>query len=189
MMARSTKLSDEIENKALTDVSSTSPEVDDIQDIKIEGAKRKRFRINGDNNKILELNTNDIGVSYRLTEAYKRLNDLMEKVQATLENVPDAENLDDENYQTVTNGLKELNDAMCKEVDFIFDAPVSSICLDGLSMYAPSNGMFMYEHIIDSITELYETDLNHEFTLMRQRVSERTKRYTSATKKKYRPKK
>ena len=188
MMARSTELSDELENKELPEVINNAPE-DDIQDIRIEGAKRKKFRINGDNNKILELNTNDIGVSYRLTEAYSRLNKLMDKVQDALKDIPDSDDIEDENYITVTGSLKELNDAMCREVDFIFDAPVSKVCLDGMSMYTPSNGMFMYEHIIDAITSLYESDLNNEFTLMRQRVAERTKRYTSATKKKYRPKK
>ena len=88
MMARSTELSDELENKELPEVINNAPE-DDIQDIRIEGAKRKKFRINGDNNKILELNTNDIGVSYRLTEAYSRLNKLMDKVQDALKDIPD----------------------------------------------------------------------------------------------------
>lgn len=187
-MARSTsklleKKSEEMVNTEET-VINTPVTNDEVQDIVIEGAKRKKFRINGDNNKILELNTNDMGVSYRLTEAYKRLNELMSSVQETLKDLPDDGELDEEGYDKVVSGLKELNDGMCREIDFIFDAPVAEMCADGGSMYDPSNGMFRYEHIIDKITSLYETSLNHEFTLMRQRANNRASKYTVKTPKK-----
>lgn len=194
-MARSTsKLLNEaevVENKELeTPAVVEEPKVeepvvdDEIQDIKIEGATRKKFRINGDNNRILELNTNDIGVSYRLTEAYDRLNKLMDEVQGALADLPDSDEVNDEQYRTITDNLKTLNENMCKEIDFIFDAPVSKICSDGGSMYDPSNGMFRYEHIIDAVTSLYESSLNKEFTLMRKRVGNRTAQYTGKTPKK-----
>ena len=189
-MAKSTsKLLEEANTKEEI-VTTESPVVetsipdDDIQDIVIEGAKRKRFRINGDNNKILELNTNDIGVSYRLSEAYKRLNATMEDVRAKLNTLPDDGELDDEEYDEMVSALKTLNESMAKEVDFIFDAPVAEMCSDGGSMYDPSDGMFRYEHIIDKITSLYESSLNHEFTLMRQRANNRAKGYITKTPKK-----
>ena len=163
--------------EAAVETPVETPVEENVQDIEIGGAKRKRFRINHDNNKILELNTNDIGISYRLSEAYKRLNDIMDRVRAKLNDIPDSGELDDEQFDEVTAGLKELNDSMCKEIDFIFDAPVAEMCSDGGSMYDPSEGMFRYEHIIDKITSLYESSLNHEFTLMRQRANNRAKGY------------
>ena len=39
-------------------------------------------------------------------------------------------------------------------------------------------GMFRFEHIIDAITKLYETNLNSEFSKMRRRISTKTSKYT-----------
>lgn len=172
--------SQETDNQSVVTTNTS----DAIQDVHIEGIKKKKFRINGDNNKILELDTNDIGVSYRLQEAYERLNHLMDKVQKELEPVPEDGEMEDESqYNLIVENLKSIDDAMRKEIDYIFDAPVSEVCADGGSMYAPSNGMFRYEHIIDAITELYETSLNHEFTVLRQRVANRVDGYVKKPRK------
>lgn len=169
---------DEVKKETAPEETKELPVVnDDIQDIQVDAIKRKRFRINQDNNKIIELNTTDIGVSYRLTEAYERLNKIMDEVQKKLDTVPDDEDLNDEQFKTVAESLKELNDNMCKEIDYIFDEAVSDKFRDGGSMYDPINGMFRYEYILDTITGLYENDLNREFTKMRHRVNERTAKY------------
>lgn len=62
------------DNMALTDNELQEKEVqtpdsqiqDDIIDVEIKPIKRKRFRLNGDNNKIIELNTSDLNISVRL---------------------------------------------------------------------------------------------------------------------------
>lgn len=183
-MAKATKLSNE---EAVIESPVTIN--DDIQDLSIESVKLKRFRINGDNNAILELNTADLGISHRLPEAYDKLNAIMEEVANELSVLPkDSEEITDEDARKVGENLKKLDKNMREQIDYIFDAPVSEVCLPHGSMYDPYQGMYQYEHIIDAITTLYETNLNHEFNLMRKRVAERTAKYTkkSPTKKYHR---
>ena len=75
-------------------------------------------------------------------------------------------------------GIQDIDDKMREEIDFIFDAPVSKVCADGGSMYDPFEGMFRFEHIIDALSKLYETNLNSEFSKMKRRVSAKTSKYT-----------
>lgn len=163
-----------------TEVVSTPPvSADDIQDIDLSAIKKKRFRINGDNNKILELNTSDLNIISRLTVAYDRLQKYMEKVGNILSSLPDNEDeLTEANEKVIREQLGEIDANMKKEVDYIFDAPVSAICSDGGSMYDPFEGQFRFEHIIEAILRLYERNLDSEFNKMRRRVSAKTSKYT-----------
>ena len=159
--------------------STSNNTEDDIQDINLSAIKKKRFRINGDSKKILELNTSDLGISARLSSAYERLNKHMEEVGATLSELPeDGDEITDEKEELIQNKLQEIDEKMKKEMDFIFDAPVSEICCDGGSMYDPFNGMFRFEHIIDALSKLYETNLNSEFANLRRRINTKTSKYT-----------
>jgi hypothetical protein len=103
----------------------------------------------------------------------------MDEVKKKLDPIPEDGDMDEGQFKTVSESLKELNDGMCREIDYIFDAPVSDKFTDGGSMYDPINGMFRYEYILDTITALYENDLNREFTKMRHRINTRTAKYTA----------
>ena len=73
---------------ALTDKELQEKEVqtsdsqiqDDIIDVEIKPIKRKRFRLNGDNNKIIELNTSDLNISVRLEKGWEELQKLANSV-------------------------------------------------------------------------------------------------------------
>lgn len=161
---------DEVADSAVNNIA------DDIVDIDLSATKRKRFRINGDNNKILELNVSDMNIMSRLTAAYERLNKNMEEVSSLLGDVP--EEVDEEQSLKIKEVLDDIDASMKKELDYIFDAPVSEVCGDGGSMYDPFEGQFRYEHIIDALSKLYENNLNAEFAKMKKRVSAKTSKYT-----------
>lgn len=175
---------------------NTNYNPDDIVDVELNAIRKQRFRFNGDNSKILELNTRDLGISNRLTVAYTNLNNLMEEVANTLSEVPgidddseDESELTDTQNDKILEALNRLDASMRKELDYLFDAPVSKVLGDGGSMYDPLGGVFRYEHIIDKLTQLYENDLDREFFVLKQRVSDRTSKYTrmkKATKKYHR---
>lgn len=155
---------------ALTD--KKAPETNkDIVDINIAGVQRTRFRINGDNNSIIELNTSDIGAVFRLEEAYPKLHEQLKKI-AELDS-------SDEGFNAA---MKEADKAMREQIDYIFDYPVSEVCAKYGTMYDPFNGSFRFEHIIDSLTKLYETTLNAEYKKMNARIQKHTDKYTKATK-------
>ena len=166
-------------DSSATILGEASKPADDIVDLDISAIKKKRFRINGDSSRILELNTSDLNIATRMSSAYERLVQYMDKVGKVLEELPDeGEEANDEQEVELTKQLDEIDKEMRKELDYIFDAPVSEVCGYGGSMYDPFNGMFRYEHIMDAITKLYETNLNSEFNAMRKRVNAKTSKYT-----------
>lgn len=176
-----TPVTDEIVTNDAVDESTTDTQSfdDSIKDVNIDAVKRSRFRINGDNNKIVELDIGDIGISYRLAEAYGRLNEMMVEVGKMLEDTPDdiENDMSDDEFLTLTDKLKDIDDKMRSEIDYIFNYPVADVCANGSSMYKPYHGMFVYEHIIDILTALYSSNLNSEFSLMRKRVDDKIAQY------------
>lgn len=170
------------EEKKVVDFPATSDnapsDADDIQDIDLSVIRKKRFRINGDKSKILELNTSDLSIATRLDVAYKELNQLMDEVGDVLKDIPDDEEISDEKSSAISSTLDKLDKEMRAKVDYIFDSNVSEICAPFGSMWDPINGAFRFEHIIDVITKLYETNINAEFGKMRARVNRRVSQYT-----------
>lgn len=145
---------------------------DDIQDIDLSITEKKKFRINGDNSKILRLNTSDLNIGRRLEEGYNKLNDLMEEI---------AKNLNkDGDYENIMDTVDKLDSEMRVQIDYIFDSNVSEICASEGSMWDPIEGSFRYEHIINVLVDLYENNLNKEFAAMKARVSKHTAKYKQA---------
>lgn len=155
---------------ALTD-KELQQNTEDIIDIEIAPIKRKRFRLNGDNSKIIELNTSDLSIADRLEKGWAALQKIAEKIS----NV----NVEDENFTKV---LQEYNQEMKDQIDYIFDAEVADKAADGGTMYDPYNGVLRYEHILDTLLHLYETNITKEFNAMKRRVNKHTEKYTGAKK-------
>ena len=153
----------------------------DIMDIDLSVIKKKRFRINGDNTKILELNVSDMGIVSRLDEAYPKLLALQDKVSSVADMKEDADDM--EMLSTTASKLKEIDGEMREILDFIFQSNVSEICGSEGSMYDPIDGTFRYEHIINKLIALYENNLNAEFNKMKENISKPTAKYTTARKK------
>lgn len=143
----------------------------DIVDINIDGIKKQRFRINGDSTAIIELNLSDLNITDRMKEGMEKL----EAEMTAIANLPDDEKLSDK--------LKEADARMREYVDYIFDYPVSAVCVKNGTMYDPKDGMFTYEHIIDALTKLYTNNLNAEYKKLKSRVQKHTDKYTKKSKK------
>ena len=138
----------------------------DIVDVDIDGIKRQKFRINGRNDSVIELNLSDLNIVDRMQEGLNKLDAEMSEIAK----LPDDDTLSDK--------LKEADKRMREYVDYIFDYPVSDACIKNGSMYDPKNGMFAYEHIIDALTKLYTNNLNEEYKKMKSRIQKHTDKYT-----------
>lgn len=151
-----------------------------IIDISINGIQRKRYRINGDDNKILELNPTDFNITVRMNEAYPKLLECESKISELSDITKDKEEEQDtvESMSKFTEKLSELNSEMCELIDFIFDSNVSELCCDGGSMYDLIDGYMRYEVIIDNLVKLYENNLNAETKKIQRRVKKHTAKYT-----------
>ena len=164
-------------------ITMPEPEVtapNDVVDVDLSIVKKKKFRINGDNTKILELNVSDMGILGRLDESYTKLMDLQDKV-ANLAEINEEAN-DREILSSTAKKLNEIDKEMRDLLDYIFQSNVSEICGSEGSMYDPIEGTFRYEHIISSLVKLYENNLNTEFAKMKKNISKHTAKYTKSRK-------
>lgn len=149
---------------------------EEVIDLALEPVKRSKIRVNGDQNKIIELNLSDMGIVGRLKTAYKNLQELSKQV-AGLADELDGKS-DEETMELMDSRLKELDAKMRAEIDTLFDYPVSAVCVPYGTMYDPHDGEFTYEHIIDALSTLYNNNFNKEFKLMKARVQKHTDKYT-----------
>lgn len=141
-----------------------------IVDIDLSITRKKRFRIDGDDNRIIELNTSDMTILNRLDEADKQLRELADK--ATFDVSETEDNAD------VVKELLATDKQMRAIIDYLFDAPVSDICAPDGSMYDPFNGKYRFEHIMEILFALYEKNISEEIKKMRKNVQKHTDKYT-----------
>ena len=156
-----------------------------VVDITISSIKKQRFRINGDNNKILELNTSDMGIVTRLSELYPKLQELADKAGIIGNDEYDADDADGYKKQLDKLGgqLKEIDNGMREYIDELFQSNVSEICAPFGNMYDIVNGQFRYDNIIDTIAGLYEANIEKETKALKDRLAKKTAKYTAQDRK------
>ena len=158
-----------------TPVEETKVE-DDIIDIDLSATARRKFRINGDNSKLVELNPSDLSIITRIDTAEKKLKGCIESLQK----LADAPSETDEEIKALGNQFSKVDDEMRKLVDYIFQSNVSEVCVpkgQG-SMYDPFDGKYRYEHIIEALLNFYQGNIQNEYKKMRTTVAKKTSKYT-----------
>ena len=146
-----------------------------VVDIQLVNPKRK-FRINGDNSMIIELNISDVNIAVRLKEVYKKLDAMSKKASTLLIDKEDATT--EEEVATVSDALVELDKEMRELVDYLFDSDVCSVCAKDMNMYSMVNGEFWFEHVITTLSRLYEANIQSEVDKMNERIHNHTGKYT-----------
>lgn len=154
----------------------------DVIDINLEATRKKRFRFNGDDNCIVEVNVSDMNILDRLNVAYPKLQEETERASKLMDGIEiDKNNLDTDTMnstQIVANRLKEIDASMRELVDYIFNAPVSAAAAPDGSMYDPFSGSFRFEHIITVLLQQYENNMEAEFKKMAKQVDKHASKYT-----------
>lgn len=146
----------------------------DVIDLSLSDIRKKRIRINQDDDRVLELNTSDMNIIVRLKEALPKLRELA--VNAA--NFSETNTETEEGLNALAEKLKETDDNMRELVDYIFDSNVSELCAGDGSMYDPFNGKFRFEYILEALTGLYESNINAEYSKMSKRLASHTDKYT-----------
>lgn len=178
-----------MDNKSTSSLFQTDPNTDnEIIDISLSAIQKKRFRINGDNSKILELNVSDLNLTSRLNVAYSKLVSLMDEVQDTLGSEPaiESDTVTPEQTEKVLEELHRLDEKMREQIDYIFDSNVSEVCAGAGSMWDPIDGALRYEHIISGLLELYENNYSSEFDKLKRRVAGKAAKHRAAVSKYHR---
>ena len=147
---------------------------DNVVDIDLSSIRKKKFRIDGDDDKILELNTSDMGILGRLQDSEGKIAEL---TKVAVDNWP--EEIDENAMESAVKVFHDADEGMRKIIDYIFDAPVSELCVPSGTMFDPIDGEFRYEHIMNIIGKLYETNITEEVTKVSARIKKHTAKYTN----------
>lgn len=140
-------------------------------------AARTKIWVNGDNQKVLELNLSDLGVSARFNDVYPKLMALQDDISNMLEEEK-PEDADDERMTELVSQFRKVDKKMRDYVDYIFDFPVCGICCDGGSMYDLVGGQYRFEYIIEKLSKLYDDRFTFEDKKLRDRMKSHTAKYT-----------
>lgn len=164
------------ENEEVLTTPSTQQNMEFDGEIDLSAIRKKRFRIDGDNNRYLELNTSDFGIINRLNDLYPRLERLAQ--DASVKQLDKQDTDDEQAIQKISKALTKIDMEMRNVLDEIFDSNVSEMCAPSGTMFDPFNGEFRFEHIIDVISKLYTNNLNTEFKKMSAKMKKHTAKYT-----------
>jgi hypothetical protein len=153
-----------------------------IIDLDLSVTQKKKFRFDKDDTRIVEINTSDMNLMQRVSDAYPKLQELQTKASKLTEGL-DVENTESEaetfkDITTMAERLSAVDTEMRELLDYMFDAPVSAAAAPSGSMYDPFNGSFRYEHIITVVMKQYEDNLQSEFSKMEKQLKKHTDKYT-----------
>lgn len=151
---------------------------DEIIDLDLSITKKKKFRFDKDNNRIVEINTSDMNFLQRVSTAYPKLQDLQTKASKLTEGIAVEDSTAIDEITTMAERLSAVDTEMRDLLDYMFDAPVSAAAAPDGSMYDPFNGSFRYEHIIALVMKQYEDNLQSEFKKMERQLKKHTDKYT-----------
>lgn len=155
----------------------------EITDVNLGFVEKKKFRIGGDNRRILELNVSDLNILSRLKVGYSKLNTLFEEAQKKITEIPDDLSKE-ELIGELADRLSAIDKDMRETIDFIFDTNASEVCAPSGNMYDPVDGQLRYMRVLDTLTGLYTNGLHAEFDKMKNRVEKRAEKYTKKRSKK-----
>lgn len=158
-----------------TENKTVEPEVVDID---LGFVEKKKFRINGDFNRMLELNVSDLNVFSRLKTDYPKLNKLLKDAQEKIAAIPDDTEDKTVSLDRLADTLDDIDAQMRALIDHIFDTNASEICAPSGNMFDPVGGQWRFERILDKLTNLYTNGLHAEFDKVKANVEKKTSKYT-----------
>ena len=155
---------------------------DEIIDLDLSVTKKKKFRFDRDDSRVVEINTSDMNIMQRVNVAYPKLQALQDKASKLTEGVSiDTTESEDNAFHdlaTMAERLSAIDAEMRELIDYMFDADVSKAAAPDGSMYDPFNGSFRFEHIIAIMMTQYEKNLQSEFGKMEKQMKKHTDKYT-----------
>ena len=167
---------------------------DKVINLNIGVSTRQKFSIDDDENRIIELDTKDVGIADRFARAIKRMESLEEKWVKLRQSAELAEkaaasiqenidNINAEDFDTISqfsDSYREVDREMRDILDEIFDCPgMCDTILGNTCTFSIVNGHYKYEQIMDVLIGVYEAEIKSEVgKLNRARIADKTQKYT-----------
>ena len=143
---------------------------------------KKAYRLDGDNKRIILLDTSDMNILVRLEETYPEIQKLAIEAGERIVASKDIEDEDKSPLTDMSEILKDIDKKMREKLNYIFASDIADICEPTGNMYDPIGGEFRFEHIIDVLTTLYANNITAEFKKMQERVKKHTAKYVNKRK-------
>lgn len=156
----------------------------DTINISVRGSSRKRFAIDGDPDRVIELNTSDIGIVKRLSDTLPKLKAVEEKIaQVDSTGLTTDEGFDIEKTNVFTEDIETLHNEMKTLINEVFDENVVDKCLPrGGTLLDPVDGEMRYLVIIADLSNAYQDDLSDEMKKVAKKRESHTSKYTKKKK-------
>ena len=131
-------------------------DVNNIIDLDLSDLRKKKIRIDGDDNRILEINTSDLGIVTRIEQLGPKIDELSKKATEF------AEKDIEKDFSDFANTLADLDKEMREIMDEIFQTNVSEVCVPDGTMFDPVNGSQKWEIILTALMQLYDESVTRE---------------------------
>ena len=145
-----------------------------VVDFDLSFVPKKRIRIDGDDNRVIELNTSDIGIIERIDKLANKMDELSKQY---IDKKFD-DNLDERaETEELISGIKGLDSQMRVIIDDLFQSPISDVCVQNGTMFDMVNGQFTYEIVIEKLLTLYSDNIEKETKNTLDRIRKHTNKY------------
>lgn len=151
-------------------------------DLDLSPIRKKRIRINGDNDRVLELDTTDMGVISRLNEIYPKLAELEKEYGSLDVTFTEEGTMTEESFAELGKAVSDIDKKMRDCIDEIFNSNVSDVCAPTGSMFDPINGSFRFEYIIDALSTLYSDEIAKNMQKRKENIGKHTAKYKGKSK-------
>ena len=125
----------------------------------------KCFSINNDENKVIWFNPADVNIISRLKKASEELSLLAEDTKPS------------DDIDVVVTELERLDGEIRRQMDCIFDYPVSDIVFGATSPMATIKGVPYFERFLNAVLPVLEQEMKDEYKAMEKRLGKYTEKY------------
>ena len=145
----------------------------EIKSLKIGAPKRKQFMIDGDESKVIELDTGDTGILARWNSMQKWFED----VQKRMDEFQKISSEDDVDLEKVSTEFAVLSDEVRDHMNELFDSDVCTPIVGNGSMLRTVNGEPLFLVTLEALVPLYEADIKTEMQKTSKRIAKHTSKY------------
>lgn len=114
----------------------------------------KEFMINNDPDRTIRFNPSDVGIAERFREAYKAIDRLVQEKREG-----DTVEL-----------IREMDEGIKEQIDFIFNQPVSEKVFGGQSPMAPVAGKMLFERFLEAVLPVITESIGKEKKASSERI-------------------
>lgn len=146
----------------------------DIKNLSFGLPKRKKFTIDGDENRVVELDTSDTGIMARWNVVQEYFTSAAQELGALSGQDPT-----EEQALMASKRFAEIDAGAREKLNFLFDSDVCTPIAGNGALIRLVNGEPLFMLILDILTPLYEADIKDEYEKSRRRIEKHTAKYAA----------